>query len=38
MDAEMAELKSSSRVNPAIFQQLQEKIDEEGTIRDVRKL
>jgi hypothetical protein len=38
MDADMAELKSSSRVDPAIFQQLQEKIDEEGTIRDVRKL
>jgi hypothetical protein len=33
----MATTKSSSNVDPAIFQFLQDKIDEEGKIRDVPK-
>ena len=33
----MADTKSSPNVDPAIFQFLQDKIDEEGKIRDVPK-
>lgn len=32
---EMAESSSSANVDPAIFKHLQEKIDEEGKVRDV---
>jgi hypothetical protein len=38
MDTTMAEPRSSTHVNPDIFKHLQEKIDEEGKVRDVLRL
>src|SRR2546423_15425709 len=37
MDTTMDESKSSAHVDPEIFRHLQEKIDEEGKVRDVRQ-
>ena len=36
MDTTMADPKSSANVDPDIFKHLQEKIDEEGKVRDVQ--
>jgi hypothetical protein len=37
MDTTMAEPQSSAHVDPDIFKDLQEKIDQEGKVRDVRQ-
>jgi hypothetical protein len=37
MDTAMAESQSSAHVDPDIFMDLQEKIDQEGKVRDVQQ-